>query len=84
MYGNGSVRTVGRRRGKATSRSLLVAVAVLVLALAASCGGASGEGGGQAAGGGGGSTPAGGQAVRSESLGEANAPVVMTEYGDYQ
>ena len=86
MDENGSIRTVGGRGGRATPRSLLAAVAVLVLALAASCGGASGSGGGQQpAGGGGGNAPAEEeQAVGSEPLGDANAPVVLTEYGDYQ
>ena len=84
MDENGSVGTVDGRGGKAGSRSLLVAVLVLVLALAASCGGASGEGGGQQPAGGGGDAPAEERAaVNVESLGEANAPVVLTEYGDY-
>lgn len=82
MHGNGSVRTVDGGRGEATPRSLLAAVAVLVLALAASCGGASG--GQQPAEGSGGDAPAEEQAGRIEPLGEANAPVVLTEYGDYK
>ena len=64
----------------------LAALAVFVLALAASCGGASG-GGQQAAeesaeeG-----APAGEEqgALGREPLGEADAPVVLTEYADYQ
>ena len=64
---------------------MFVAVfAVLALALTASCGGASGKGGGQ--------RPADEQEAPAsvdaglgrEPLGEANAPVVLIEYGDYQ
>ena len=89
MDGNGPTRLVGRHKSRRTSRSLLATVAVLALALAASCGGQSGSGGGgqpavQTAGEGGGEAPAAEQAVGRPALGDANAPVVLTEYGDYQ
>ena len=82
---NGSVPTAGRRKGGAASRVFVSAVAVLVLALAASCGATSGDSSGQ--------QPAGtaqekaspvDQALGREPLGEATAPVVLTEYADYQ
>ena len=89
MYGNGSTRLEETHKSRRTSRSLLATVAVLALALAASCGGQSGSGGGgqpagQPAGEGGGEAPAAEQAVGRPALGDANAPVVLTEYGDYQ
>ena len=81
MYGNGSTRLEETHKSRRTSRSLLATVAVLALALAASCGGQSGSGGGgQPAG----EAPAAEQAVGRPALGDANAPVVLTEYGDYQ
>ena len=77
------MQTVSRSKGGSTPRSLLAAVAVLVLTLAASCGGASGSSGGE--------QPAGDdapakaeQALGREPLGDADAPVVLTEYADYQ
>ena len=87
MDGNGSTPIMAAKRGRAlVSLPLFAAFALLVVALAASCGGASGSGGGQ--------QPAGGdeqdapvaedQALGREPLGDANAPVVLTEYGDYQ
>ncbi len=65
---------------------LLAAVTGLFLALTTSCGGASGGGGGQqAAEGGGREAPAKeDQALGREPLGEADTPVVLTEYADYQ
>ena len=69
-------------RGGWVPRSLLATVAVLVLALAASCGGASGGGAQQPTEGG---APAKeDQALGREPLGDADAPVVLTEYADYQ
>ena len=70
-------------RGGWVPRSLLAAVAVLVLALAASCGGASGGGGAQQPTEGGGPAKED-QALGREPLGDADAPVVLTEYADYQ
>ena len=89
MDRNGSTPTADVRTGRSKSRALLAAVAVFALALAASCGGAS------AGGGGGSQQPAKSgaqedapakeeQALGSESLGDADAPVVLTEYADYQ
>ena len=86
---NGPTRLEERHKSRRTARSLFATVAVLALALAASCGGQSGSGGGgqpagQTTGGGGGEAPAAEQAVGHPALGDANAPVVLTEYGDYQ
>ena len=84
MDGNGSIPMVQRRGSGSTSRSLLATVAVLALALVASCGGQFGSGGGRPAGDGGREAPAEKQAVGPPALGDANAPVVLTEYADYQ
>lgn len=78
-----TISTTDARRS--TPRSLLAISAFLIVALAASCGGAPEGGGGQPAGDGGqGTSTAEEQALARQSLGEANAPVVLTEYGDYQ
>lgn len=85
MNGNGSIPTAEKHRGGATSRVFLAAVAVLALTFVASCGGASGESGGQQPAGGAQEKPSTeGQALGREPLGDANAPVVLTEYADYQ
>ena len=84
LGGNDLIAMVERRGYGSSSRMFVAAFAVFALALTASCGGASGEGGGQ--------RPAGGQEAPAsvdaglgrEPLGEANAPVVLIEYGDYQ
>ena len=65
----------------------LAALAVFVLALAASCGGASGGGQQAAEESAAEGAPAGEEqaaALGREPLGEADAPVVLTEYADYQ
>lgn len=86
MNGNDSMTMVGGRKGRPGSRALLAVVAFLALTLAASCSGASGGGGGQQpAENGARDAPAKeDQALGREPLGDANAPVVLTEYGDYQ
>ncbi|WP_166395294.1 hypothetical protein [Rubrobacter marinus] len=86
MNGNGSAPEAYGRKSRPTPRLRLAALAVFVLALAASCGGAS-EGGGQAAeesAGGGAPAREDQGALGREPLGEADAPVVLTEYADYQ
>ena len=86
MHGNGSTTAVGGRKGRMGSRSLLATIAFLALTLAASCGGTSGEGGGQqpAASGAPDAPAKEDQALGREPLGDADAPVVLTEYADYQ
>ena len=87
MYDNSSTPTANVRTGRTKPRALLATVAVFALALTASCGGASSGGGAQQ------QPPEGGtqdapakeeQALGRETLGDANAPVVLTEYADYQ
>ncbi len=62
-------------------RPLLASLALFVVTFAISCGGASGEQRAEA--------PAGGEPqaaadLEHPSLGDENAPVVLTEYADYQ
>lgn len=67
-------------------RALLATLAVLFLALTTSCGASGDSGGGQqSAEKNGQDAPAKEeQALGREPLGEADAPVVLTEYADYQ
>lgn len=85
LDGNDSMLMSGKRKSGAMSWVFLAAVAVFALTLAVSCGGASGNSEGQKPAGGAQEEPsAEGQALGREPLGEANAPVVLTEYADYQ
>ena len=85
MSDNGPTKMVERRTSGAASRVFIAAVALLALTLAASCGGASGNSGGQQPSGGDkAEPPTDAQALGREPLGEADAPVVLIEYADYQ
>ena len=86
MDGNTPIPKLDGSRRRSAPRPLLAAVAVLVLTLVASCGGASGSGGGQQAAesGGKGAPAKEEQALGRPALGDADAPVVLTEYADYQ
>ena len=66
-------------------RALLATLAVLLLALTTSCGASGDSGGQQPAEKNGQDAPAKEeQALGREPLGEADAPVILTEYADYQ